>query len=143
MSATPNRDQLRAVFHQAWSRFRRGEPLEGVEALVARIAQQHPEYHALLADADTAARDYLPENGETNPFLHLGMHIAIEEGLAIDEPRGVRTHYRELVHRIGDEHEAQHRMMDCLAEMLWQAQRRGTAPDTTGYLDCLRKLATR
>jgi hypothetical protein len=136
-----HRDQLRAVFFRAWAKHRRGEPLEGVEPVIARIVSQHPEYHALLADEDAAGRDYHPESGETNPFLHLSMHVAIEEGLLIDEPRGVREHYRRLLTRVGDEHEAQHRMMECLGEMLWRAQRDGRAPDTAGYLDCLSRLA--
>lgn len=141
MFAPSDRRAMREVFFRAWQRHRRGEPLEGIERLVVEVARQHPEYHALLEDPDRYRdRDYLPALGETNPFLHMGMHLAIAESLTLDRPRGVREHYRQLLARLVDEHAAQHRMMECLAEMLWQAQRAGTAPDERRYLDCLARL---
>jgi hypothetical protein len=136
-----DRSATREVFFRAWERHRRGEPLEGIERLVVEVARRHPEYHAMLDAPDRYRdRDYLPDLGETNPFLHMGMHLAIEESLALDQPRGVLEHYRRLLARLADEHAAQHSMMECLAEMLWQAQRDGTAPDERRYLDCLARL---
>lgn len=136
-----DRRALRELFVRAWQKQQAGEPLEGIEALIAGIVQRHPEYHRLLDDDEATARDWSPEQGESNPFLHLGMHIAIEEGLMLDEPRGIRAHYRTLLTRFSDEHELQHRMMDCLGEMLWQASRSGQAPDTRVYLECLERIA--
>jgi hypothetical protein len=92
---------------------------------------------------DAAGRDYLPETGETNPFLHMAMHIAIEESLVLDQPRGIREHYRKLLARTADEHAVQHQMMDCLGEMLWRANRDRRAPDPAGYLECLARLTAR
>lgn len=142
MFAGSDRENLRAVFFGAWQKQRAGRPLEGVEQLVIKIAARHPEYHSLLENPEAAkARDYPPELGATNPFLHMAMHIAIEEGVQLDEPRGVRALYRQLRLAQPDEHALQHRMMDCLAEMLWQASRAARPPDPAAYLDCLRRLA--
>lgn len=133
-----DRRELRQVFFRAWRKHITGEPLEGAERLIVTATLRHPEYHVLLDQPDAGAdRDWLPELGETNPFLHLGMHIAIEEQLAIDQPSGIRTRYARLCREFGDEHAAQHRMMDCLGEMLWRAGRAGAPPDMLVYLDCL------
>ena len=139
-----DRARLREVFFNAWRRHRAGQPLEGVERLVVTVAQHHPEYQPLLDHPETHVdRDYDPALGATNPFLHLSLHIAIEEQLSIDQPRGVRAHYDRLRLRLADAHAAQHVMMECLAEMLWQAQRDNTAPNEAQYLDCLRHAAQR
>ncbi len=134
----PSRDQARRLFFDAWSKYRQGLPLEPLEGLAAEHILHHPEYQALLDDPDRyLERDYLPEQGETNPFLHLAMHLAIDEQLSIDQPAGVKARYERLVARLGDPHTAQHETMDCLAEMIWQAQRYHQAPDGQAYLDCL------
>ena len=141
MFAGQDRGQTREVFFRAWRAHREGQPLEGVEKLIVQVVLRHPEYHALLEHPEPAReRDYFPESGETNPFLHLGMHIAIEEQLSIDQPRGIRGYYQKILMRLPDEHAAQHHMMECLGEMLWQANRQATAPQETVYLDCLRRL---
>ncbi len=142
MFAADNREALRAVFFRAWQRHQQGQPIEGIERLVVDVALRHPEYHALLADPNGYRdRDYLPEMGETNPFLHMAMHISIEEQLALDQPAGVRAHYQRLLKRLPDEHAVQHQMMECLGEMLWQAARNAGAPQESVYLDCLARFA--
>jgi len=136
-----SRQDTREVFFRTWEKLTRELPLEGVERLIAKVIQEHPEYHPVLANPDSSAdRDYSPESGETNPFLHMGMHVAIEEQLSIDQPRGIREQYEQLMLRLADPHEAQHVIMECLGEMLWQAQRQQTAPDEQIYLECLRKF---
>ncbi len=143
MFAGQDRGQTREVFFRAWRAHRDGRPLEGVEKLIVQVLLRHPEYHPVLEQPETAReRDYSPEAGEANPFLHLGMHIAIEEQLSIDQPPGIRGCYQELLRRYPDEHAAQHRMMECLGEMLWQAHHGKAAPREAPYLDCLRRLAT-
>jgi Domain of unknown function (DUF1841) len=138
-----DRGQTREVFFRAWRAHREGRPLEGVEKLIVQVALRHPEYHPVLEQSEAAReRDYFPETGETNPFLHLGMHIAIEEQLSIDQPPGIRGYYQKLLSRYPDEHAVQHRMMECLGEMLWQASRQKTAPQETVYFDCLRRLTS-
>ena len=136
----PTRDQARQFFFDTWKKFRAQQPLSDMESSALGILQQHPEYHTML---DNPARyldqDYLPEFGETNPFLHLSMHLAIAEQLSIDQPPGVKTHYQQLLSKNAAAHDAQHAVMECLAEMIWQAQRNNTAPDAVLYLSCLSK----
>ena len=140
MFTARDRGQTREVFFRAWRAHREGRPLEGMEKLIVQVVLRHPEYHSLLDRPENARdRDYFPESGETNPFLHLGMHIAVEEQLSIDQPRGVRGYYQKILKRLPDEHAVQHRMMECLEEMLRQARRQTTAPPETVYLDCLRR----
>ncbi len=142
MMFSQDRSQLRQLFFEAWRKLQDRQPLEPLEQLIAHIIEQHPEYHALLENPDAhLERDYLPEAGQTNPFLHMAMHISIQEQLGTRRPTGIENLYAELVHQQGDPHAAEHLMMECLAEMLWQSQRHGTPPDEAAYLACLRKQA--
>ncbi|MFC4161356.1 DUF1841 family protein [Chitinimonas lacunae] len=139
---TPSRDQARNFLFDTWAKHQAGHPLTDLEKLVFSVIARHPEYHSILEDRERyAERDYPPELGETNPFLHLSMHLAIEEQLSIDHPHGVRALYETLCQRLGDEHAAQHETMDCLAEMIWQSQRNRLPFDSGRYLDCLRGKA--
>jgi len=144
----PSRDQARDFWFDAWGKYRAHQPLSPLEGMAVEIIGQHPEYHALLSDRDAylekfRGRDFPPEFGETNPFLHLGMHLSIREQVSIDQPAGVRDAHRQLSEKLGNAPDAEHQMMDCLAEMIWSAQRHRTAPDSGLYLDCLRKKSGR
>jgi hypothetical protein len=134
---TPDRNEARAFMIGAWRKFRAGEPLTGMEKIVTGVLVMHPEYHALFDDPDTLDRDYTPESGSLNPFLHVSLHLAIEEQLSIDQPPGIRARYDALLANTGDEHEAKHALLECLGEMLWEAQRLQRAPDPAGYFACL------
>lgn len=123
----------------AWRAWRRQQPLEPLQALAVEHAARHPEYHRVLEDEAALDRDWSPEGGETNPFLHLALHLSIAEQLSIDQPPGVVAAYRRLLAGLGDEHAAQHAVMDCLVEMLWQAQRYRQPPDGAAYIECLHK----
>ena len=136
----PSRDDARRFFFDTWRKYRAQQPLEGLETTVLDTLLAHPEYHALLDQPGRhLERDYPPEFGETNPFLHLSMHLAIAEQLSIDQPPGIRAHYQALLEQTGGAMHAQHEIMDCLAEMIWQAQRHGTAFDPLIYFACLDK----
>jgi hypothetical protein len=136
-----NRESMRRVFIEAWRKSRAKEPLQPLEQLVAEVIGKHPEYHPLLqSDEKALQREYLPDGGETNPFLHMGMHISLLEQIGSDRPPGIRHLYQRIAAADGDPHQAEHRMMDCLGLSLWQAQRSGTHPDENAYLQCLRKL---
>ena len=138
----PTREQVRDFFFDAWARYRAGQPLAGLEATALELALLHPEYHAVLDDPQRyRAQEYFPELGETNPFLHLSLHMALEEQLSIDQPAGVRAAFARLLERSADHHAALHAAIDCVAEMVWRAQRDGTPPDPDAYLDCLAKQA--
>ena len=137
----PSRDQARRFFFDSWRKYREQQALSGLESIALELMQQHPEYHALFDHPERyAERDYLPEMGETNPFLHLSLHLAIREQLPIDQPRGIAAHYWRLLGKTGNAHDAEHLIMDCLGEMIWQAQRRGAAPDAAIYFECLEKF---
>ncbi len=134
----PTRNEARQFLFEAWRKRRHGEPLTPLEGVAAHIIEKHPEFHGLLdAPEHNQDKDYFPELGEINPFLHLMMHLSIEEQLSIDQPHGVREEFTRLARKRQSEHEAQHAMMECMAEMIMQAQRNGTGPDAAVYLACL------
>jgi hypothetical protein len=140
----PSRDEVRLFFTDTWRKQRAGAILTPLEAIAADWIIEHPEYHAALADADAAPTlDYSPERGQTNPFLHLSMHLAITEQLSIDQPPGIRAAHERLVGRLGSTHDAQHAIMECLGETIWEAQRTNTPPDTDAYLQRIERRATR
>ena len=138
----PSRDQARGFFIETWRKYRAGLPLAGLEAVALDIILLHPEYHRVLEQRDEAlAREYFPEAGATNPFLHLSLHLALEEQLSIDQPPGVARHFAALAARSGERHAALHEAIECLAEMVWRAQRDATAPDAEAYLACVERRA--
>jgi len=117
-------------------------PLTPLEGLAARWIAEHPEYASDLADADAAqAAVFTVDEGRTNPFLHLSMHLSISEQVSIDQPRGIRQAFDLLTARRGSAHEAQHAVMECLGEMLWASQRSGRPPDGEAYIECVRRHA--
>lgn len=137
---TQDREQLRKVFIESWRKFRAGEAMEPLEQLIAQAIQAHPEYHDLFDKPDSMLdKDYTPEMGQSNPFLHLGLHIAVQEQIAADRPAGIRALYQRLAARLDDAHAADHHIAECMAEVLWAAQRAGAAPDEMAYLECVRK----
>jgi hypothetical protein len=138
----PSRDEARRFFFDTWEKYRRGEPLAGLERIALQVIALHPEYHAILdRSAQYRDRDYLPETGEVNPFLHLSLHLAVEEQIAIDQPPGIAGLFQRLLAKAGSEHDAKHLVLECLGETVWQAQRHGTAPDEKIYLECLERQA--
>ncbi len=134
-----DRNELRKMYADAWKKQLAGQPLSPLEAQIAAVVAEHPEYHDALTGADLD-RDYAPEGGQTNPFLHMGLHLGIREQVATDRPGGIAKIHRELTARLGDPHAAEHRMIDCLAETLWEAQSTNRAPDEALYLERLRRL---
>jgi hypothetical protein len=133
------RDQTRQFFFEVWRKHQNAQPLEPLETMVLEIILMHPEYHHYFAKHDTIV-DFLPEQRQTNPFLHLGLHIALREQFGTDRPPGILSIYQSLASKNNDLHAVEHQMMDCLAEVLWTSQRNGTMPDEQAYLVCLRKI---
>ena len=138
-----DRQGHRRIFIQAWQKAQAGVPLEPLEDQIVLLLRQHPEYHVHLDATETMLdQDFPPELGRSNPFLHLGLHLAILEQLSIDQPTGIRRLYQGLMQATGgDAHASEHQMMDCLAEALWRSQRNQAPFDVTGYLDCIRRAA--
>lgn len=140
MMFNPSRDQVRQFFIDAWRKQREAVPLTPLEAMAADLIALHPEYHALLENSeDVLAREWTPEMGETNPFLHLSLHLSIEEQLSIDQPPGLRGAFEVHVARLGNRHDALHVVLECLGETVWRAQRDHTPPDGPAYVECVRR----
>jgi hypothetical protein len=138
--ANAGRDELRRRYVNAWRRHREGLPLEPLDAQIADLIALHPEYHALLESPQGAAQDFTVEQGRSNPFLHMGLHLAVREQVATRRPPGIELVHQKLTRLLGDAHAAEHRMIEVLAETLWEAQRAGRAPDEQRYLERLRCL---
>ena len=134
----PSRDEARRFLIEAWEKFRAREPLSSLEKIAADLMVLHPEFHAILESPErNLDRDWRPESGDVNPFLHLSLHLAVAEQLAIDQPPGLRVRFERLRAERGDEHAALHAVLECLGEVVWASQRHGTPPDAKLYLDCL------
>lgn len=140
---TPSQADVRRFFCSVRAKTQAGQPMEALETLASQWIEEHPEYHAELADAEAAvARDYAQEAGRTNPFLHLSMHLSISEQCSIDQPRGIRQAVELLAARRGSLHDAHHETMECLGQMMWESQRAGRPPDGAAYIDCVQRRAT-
>ncbi len=135
--ADQNREQLRQGWRAAWQRHRAGLPLEPLQAQIVDVIALHPEYHALLEDPDGTA---MPPGGTDNPYLHLALHLALREQIGTDRPTGIAAVHRRLWREAGSLHAADHRMIEVLATLLWDAQRAGRAPDERDYLERLHRL---
>ena len=141
MLFTQDRTRTRELYRSAWRRHLAQEPLEPLEKQIVSLLEEHPEYHALLrGDDDVLDRDFTPDDGAENPFLHLGLHLALREQVGTDRPAGIASLTRSLLLKHGDGHAVEHLMMQCLGEFLWDAQRQGRAPDEAAYLERLRGL---
>lgn len=136
----PSRNEVREFFFAIWSKAQAGSVLTPLEAMALSVVQAHPEYHDVLSNPDRyREREWTPEGGETNPFLHLSVHLAIEEQLSIDQPPGIRSIVQSLESTLGNAMDARHAVMDCLVEQVWQAQRNAVPFNNEAYLDCLRR----
>jgi hypothetical protein len=134
------RDGLRRMYVEAWRKHVDSLPLEPLEDQIVRVLEEHPEYHATVSGDNAVHRDFAPQAGQSNPFLHLGLHLAIREQVATNRPAGIAAVHRNLCERTGDGHEAEHRMIECLGEAMWRSQRSGLPPDEAAYLESLRRL---
>jgi len=140
----PTQEDVRRFFCSVYAKRRAGQPMEALEIIAGEWIDQHPEYHADLADAEAAVtRVYDGQDGRENPFLHLSMHLSISEQCSIDQPRGIRQAVELLAARRGSLLEAHHDAMECLGRMMWEAQRAGRPPDGDAYVDCVQRRATR
>jgi hypothetical protein len=137
----PSREQVRQFFCDAWRKHRERLPLVGAEVTAADIAARHPEYHSLLADPSAALeKEWTPEGGQMNPFLHLSLHLAIHEQVSIDQPPGIRAAWQMLLTKM-EAHAAEHILLECLGETIWRAQRDGSSLDAAAYVESIRRAA--
>lgn len=139
----PSKDDVRRFFCEAWAKSRAQLPLTPLETIAVDWITEHPEYHDDLADVDAAlSREYSVDAGCTNPFLHLSMHLSIEEQVSIDQPPGIRAAFSKLAQRLDSRHEAMHQVMECLGEVLWQSQRDNAPIDANAYVESILRRAS-
>jgi hypothetical protein len=143
MFYTTERDKMRQFYADTWHKARSNQTLDAMETRVARVIEKHPEYHRMLENQAHLGNDYAPENGETNPFLHMGMHLALEEQVSLDRPAGIQSVYEQMTQKTRDFHATEHEMLECLGEALWQAQQTQGQPDESAYLQCLQQRLLR
>ncbi|MCB1815190.1 MAG: DUF1841 family protein [Candidatus Competibacteraceae bacterium] len=128
-----DRHQIRQVYLDAWQKYCTKQPLEPLQQQIAQVIAEHPEYHRLL-QTRTLHKDFDPAQGESNPFLHMGLHLAVREQISTDRPPGIRALYQQLLQHYKDPHSTEHQVIEALAETLWQAQQNGAPPDEQRYL---------
>lgn len=134
-----DRQELRMMYAAAWQKARNGEVMSALESQIATVIEEHPEYVSLIQDEQVEA-DFLPAEGQSNPFLHMGLHLALRDQLGLDRPAGIRAAFQAIAARTDNWHTAEHRVIECLAETLWEAQRNDTLPDENAYLERVRRL---
>jgi len=134
-----DRGELRKMYVDAWRKRCDGTPMSPLETQISDVIALHPEYHEAMV-SDDLDRDYTPAEGRTNPFLHMGLHLSIREQVSTNRPAGIADIFNRLSKQLGDPHAAEHQMIDCLAETLWEAQSRNGAPDEQQFLEMLRRL---
>ena len=141
---SPSQADVRRFFCSVYAKAQAGQALEAIETIASQWMDEHPEYHADLANAEAAvARVYAENAARTNPFLHLSMHLSVSEQCSIDQPRGIRQAVELLARRLDSLHDAHHAAMECLGQMLWESQRAGRPPDGDAYVACVQRRATR
>jgi hypothetical protein len=134
-----DRDELRKMYADAWAKHCDETPLTPLEAQIAAVVELHPEYQDAVTGEDIN-KDYTVEGGQTNPFLHMGLHLGIREQISTNRPEGIAKIFERLAGKLADPHEAEHRMIDCLAETLWESQSQNRPPDEQAYLERLKRL---
>jgi hypothetical protein len=141
MFAGQSREQMRRMYLEAWRKFSTKVPLEPLEAQIAAVIAEHPEYLRFIETGESAvSADFTPEGAAVNPFLHLGLHLAIREQVSTNRPAGIRAVYDALAQRHGSGLEAEHAMLDVLAETVWESQRNNVMPDEQAYLEKLKRI---
>ncbi len=141
MFYTQDRGKMREFMCEVWRKKCAAEVMDPMETVIGGVIAQHPEHHKLFENSDASKeRDYLPEMGETNPFLHIAMHIALQEQISNNRPFGVTDLHQQLANKKGSVHDAEHAMMECLSEMIWKAQRENIVPDEVVYMENLKQL---
>ena len=134
-----DRNELRQMYFDAWRKSRLGDLLSPLEAQIATVIEDHPEYQSMMND-EQLDQSFTPEGGETNPFLHMGLHLAVREQIATDRPPGIAALFNAILVKTGESHATEHKVIDCLAETLWEAQSSNAMPDEEAYLERLRRL---
>lgn len=140
MMFSDNRDDIRKTYYTVWQKVQTNETMTSLEQQIAQVIIEHPEYHDMLSKPAHQFQEFFPEQGQTNPFLHMGLHLALREQVATNRPSGIAAIHQQLSNQLNSHLEAEHKMMEHLVEAMWQAQRNNTMPDENQYLSKLNHL---
>ncbi len=136
MLYTQDRTQQRQFLANAWQKFLDKKVLDPLEDQLTQVIEMHPEYHKLINDVES---EYFPEQGEVNPFLHINLHLSLREQLSINQPTGINEYYQKILNKVQDPHEVEHKMIDCIAQMIFSSQKNNMPMDHQAYIRCLEK----
>ncbi len=137
-----DREDTRAVFYAVWNKHENNEPLEPMEQSILAIIEAHPEYHAYLNNPEKFQdKEFSAEQGETNPFMHFGIHLAIADQVRLDNPKGMKKIYQDYLKKFNDSHTADHKIMEVLIGHLWDMMQTNTAFDEASYMQTLKQMA--
>jgi hypothetical protein len=137
---TQDRAQQRKFLANTWQKFLKNQVLDPLESQLASVIEIHPEYHKLINNVES---EYFPEQGEVNPFLHINLHLSLREQFSISQPQGINEYYQKILGKVQDPHEAEHLMMDCIAQMIFSSQKNNTPMDHQAYIGCLKSISKR
>ena len=137
MLYTQDRSEQRKFLSAAWQKFLNKQVLDPLEDQLTKVIEIHPEYHMLIQNIES---DYFPEQGEVNPFLHINLHLSLREQLSINQPHGIQEIYKKILGKTRDTHKTEHLMTDCIAEMIFSAQKNNTPMDHQAYVECLKSI---
>lgn len=117
-----DRQQLRQIFFNAWRHYQQNKPLNDVEQQAVDVILIHPEYHALLNQVESQLdKDFHAELGESNPFMHMSMHIAVRDQIKTNLPEGIKDIFQQLLVKYhADAHQAEHHIMEVFGQVMWQ-----------------------
>ena len=132
-----DRSKQRKFLAEAWEKYNSNYLLDPLEEQLAKIIENHPEYQDIIKNIDT---EYFPEQGKTNPFLHINLHLSLQDQLSLDQPKGIKKIYNDLLKKVNDTHQVEHIMMDHIAEMIFNSQKYGKPMDLEYYLRSLKSL---
>ncbi len=138
MLYTQDRTQQRQFLANAWQKFLDKKVLDPLEDQLTQVIEMHPEYHKLINDVES---EYFPEQGEVNPFLHINLHLSLREQLSINQPTGINEYYQKILNKVQDPHEVEHKMMDCIAQMIFSSQKNNQPMDHQAYIECLKSVS--
>jgi len=133
---TQDRTEQRKYLANAWQKFLNKELLDPLEDQLTQVIDIHPEYHKLISNIES---DFFPEQGEVNPFLHINLHLSLREQLSINQPIGIKKYYQKILNKTKDPHEAEHQMMDCIAQMIFSSQKNNMPMDHQAYVECIKQ----
>ncbi|MCH9689746.1 MAG: DUF1841 family protein [Gammaproteobacteria bacterium] len=141
MFQAENVQDTRPFFFETWAKYKQSQPLTPLEDQLIDVILAHPEYHVVLDNPKrTADKTYFAELGMSNPFLHMGLHLAVRDQVKTNRPPGIQSAYNTLSSQLKAPLEAEHQLMQCLEDCLWRAQQHNTMPDESAYLQaCLAK----